>query len=151
MNLRRAAPDDAAMLAAIAFASKAHWGYSPAQLDAWRADLSPTGESLASQPAWVAWIDGEAAGFYQLVFGGGDAELEHLWVHPAFMRRGVGTYLLSHARVTAAAQGVAGIAIDADPSAEAFYLAMGAVRTALVAAPTDKEPARVRPQLRLSL
>jgi hypothetical protein len=40
--------------------------------------------------------------------------------------------------------------IDADPHAEAFYRACGALRIGGVAAPIDGQPQRVRPQLVLS-
>lgn len=43
------------------------------------------------------------------------------------------------------------ITIDADPNAEAFYLACGVIRVGHVAAPIFADPSRVRPQLSLPI
>jgi GNAT superfamily N-acetyltransferase len=78
-------------------------------------------------------------------------ELDHLWVSPSFARQGIGRALLTHAVNTARLAGVSSIAIDADPNAEAFYVACGAVRRGVVPAPIQGNPARVRPQLSLEI
>jgi GNAT superfamily N-acetyltransferase len=137
-------------LAAIAFAAKGFWGYAPEQLERWREDLSPTPESLRSEPTFVAEIDGELAGFYQLRTGEPQTALEHLWVHPGFMRRGVGRALLAHAVALAAGRGISELSIDSEPHAEPFYLAHGAVRVGLRSAPIEGHPERALPQLLLS-
>ena len=67
------------------------------------------------------------------------------------MRRGIGRALLAHAAGTARAGGDSAILIDADPNAEAFYLACGAARGGSVAAPIASEPERVRHQLSLQV
>jgi GNAT superfamily N-acetyltransferase len=67
------------------------------------------------------------------------------------MRRGIGRALLGHAVSTARGGGASTIAIDVDPNAEPFYLACGARREGVVAAPVSDNPARVRPQLTLSV
>jgi hypothetical protein len=43
------------------------------------------------------------------------------------------------------------LAIDADPNAEAFYLAKGARRIGEIAAPIEGHPDRVRPQMLLPI
>jgi GNAT superfamily N-acetyltransferase len=119
-------------------------------MEAWREDLSPGAASIAAQPTWVAELDGELAGFCQLNLQAGPAELEHLWVRPQFMRHGIGRALLDCALHELAVSGVDVLHIDADPHAEPFYLACGAVRVGALAAPVEGEPGRVRPQMRLS-
>ena len=64
-------------------------------------------------------------------------------------RHGIGRALLAHAVNTARFAGASSIIIDADPNAEPFYVACGAVRRGIVAAPVVGDPARVRPQLSL--
>lgn len=150
MQIRNAEPGEAALLGRIAWEAKASWGYSHAQLEAWRSDLTPADESLRVRPTFVAEVDGEAVGFCQLVMQTSPAELEHLWVLPRFMRKGVGRALLEHAVRHLAQQGAGILAIDSDPNAEAFYVGCGAVRHGLRPAPAEGEPNRVRPQLRLS-
>ena len=150
MKTRRAAESEAAALSAIAMEAKAHWSYPAAQLEAWRKDLTITPAAIAAMPVYIAELDGRLAGFYCVETGGPAWTLEHFWVRPEFMVRGVGRALLSHAAGLAAQSGVTSIAIDADPNAEAFYLANGARRVGEVAAPIDGEPHRVRPQLLLA-
>lgn len=151
MHIRPARPDEADALAALAWDAKGSWGYGLDQLEAWRDDLTPSAASIRAQPTYVAEADGEIAGFCQVDMSANPVELAHLWVAPAFMRRGVGRTLLHHAGRQLAMAGVDALHIDADPHAEPFYAACGAVRVGLLPAPAVGEPGRVRPQLRLSV
>ena len=151
MKIRRAAESEAGALSAIAMEAKAHWSYPAAQLEAWRKDLTITAAAIAASPAYVLELDDKLAGFYALGTPGSAWTLEHFWVRPEFMGRGVGRCLLSHAAGLAAQNGVATLAIDADPNAEAFYLANGARQVGEVAAPIDGQPGRMRPQLLLPI
>ncbi len=90
-------------------------------------------------------------GFYLLIPGANAWALEHLWVAPKFARRGIGRALLAHAVSAARHAGATAFVIDADPNAERFYVACGAVREGAVAAPIEGDPARIRPQLLLRL
>lgn len=150
MRVRPAIEEEGSALSAIAYAAKAHWGYPASVLAAWAPDLTISAESVARHPTFVCEVEGLLAGFYQLVLSEGACELEHLWVHPAFMRRGVGRQLLAHAVEHASRCGVPYVSIDSDPNAEKFYLACGAVRTGAIAAPIEGDPTRTRPQLRIS-
>lgn len=150
MQIRRARPGEHAELSALALAAKAHWGYDPRDLERWRGDLTLTADAICRQPTWVAELDGRIAGFAQLGDTPEGIELDHFWVHPDCMGRGVGRALLGHTRVTAARLGHAQLLIDADPNAEGFYLACGALRTGARRAPTVDAPERVRPQLVLA-
>ena len=149
MNLRDGGPEDLQALDAIAFAAKAHWGYSPAELLAWRADLTISPESLPTCPVCVAEEDGQAVGFVQVATDRQPWELDALWVHPGHMGRGIGKALLAWAQDFAASRGQLELAIDADPNAEGFYKACGAVLVGSVPAPIVGNSRRVRPQLRL--
>ncbi|GAA0808374.1 GNAT family N-acetyltransferase [Cupriavidus gilardii] len=151
MKIRRGLECEAPLLTEIANKAKAHWPYTQAQLQAWREDLTITGSYVAQSLTYVAEIDGSIAGFHS-VFPT-DAvtwALEHLWVAPDYMRRGVGRALLRHAAALAAGHGVKHLTIDAEPYAEPFYLACGAQRIGTVAAPLDGEPLRQRPQMLLA-
>lgn len=72
-------------------------------------------------------------GFYALSGAGATRELEHLWVLPAHIGRGVGARLLDHAAVTLRAEGARVLGIASDPHADGFYLTMGARRVGEVA------------------
>lgn len=151
MTIRAARCDEADVLSRLARVAKAVWGYSAAQLERWRDDLTASPESIRRWPTFVAERDGAVAGFIQLNSDGAPWQIEHLWVAPRHLRRGVGRALLSRAAEAAAAKGQTLLAIDADPNAEPFYLAAGATRVGEVAAPIDGQPDRVRPLLRLTL
>lgn len=155
-RLRTARVGEAALLSGIAHASKAHWPYPAVQLARWRDDLRVEPAQIDARYARVAEASaGEVAGFSIIVppatGTGGDWLLDHLWVLPGHTGLGIGRALLEAARQLAAAQGASAMHIDADPHAEAFYLAHGAQRIGTIAAPIEGQPGRVRPQLRLSI
>jgi len=145
MRTHRALESEAPELSALALAAKQYWPYSQQDIERWRPHLAVTAEEIAANPTFVAELDDAVAGFYLLVPDAKVWALEHLWVSPAFARRGIGRAL------TARRAGASSIAIDADPNAEPFYRACGAVREGVVAAPIEGDPARVRPQLSLGV
>ena len=151
MTIRRATPADVASLGAIAFAAKAHWGYSPEQLEAWRSDLEVRADSLDSRPIYLAEDEAGPVGFVQVATDTSPWEIWALWVHPRRMRQGIGRVLLAEACRLARDAGEAELFIDADPNAEGFYRSRGARVVAHVRAPIAGQPMRSRPQLLLPL
>lgn len=150
MNIRRAQESDAAELTRIAHESKRHWGYPERWIELWREDLTLSPEFIAGNEVYLAEEDGEALGCHGLVAGTPGWTLEHFWVRPAAMGRGVGRRLFEHARAVAAGAGASVLEIDADPNAEPFYRKMGALRVGEVRSEVDGRP-RVRPLLHLRL
>lgn len=151
MRIRPARADEADLLGSISFESKAYWPYPPEAMAGWRDALVVRLEPRDRRPAFVAEADGEIAGFCQLVLEGDEPELEHLWVRPAWIGKGVGRTLLGRAGALLAELGHVRMRIDADPNAEAFYLHCGAMRQGEVAAPIPGDGRRVRPQLLLDV
>jgi len=150
MRIRPAQFNELGQLSALAMRSKAHWGYSAAQMDCWREDLSLRPEQIAPQVCRVAVMERRLAGFFVLAVDQ-QWSLDHLWVDPIWIGHGVGKALLRQACGLAAEQGANALAIDSDPYAEAFYCSQGAQRVSTLPAPIAGDPARVRPQLRLSI
>jgi ribosomal protein S18 acetylase RimI-like enzyme len=149
MRIRRAHESEASALSALAVISKQYWGYTPQDIERWSPLLAVSSHDIASKPTLVAEVENEIVGFYMLVPKPQAWELDHLWVSPKFARRGIGRALLDHAANSALLAGVSTIVIDADPNAEPFYVACGAFRQGVVAAPITGNPARFRPQLTL--
>jgi GNAT superfamily N-acetyltransferase len=147
--LREARPGEAALLSDLALRSKGHWGYDAAFLDACRAELTLRDDELASRRVIVAEHNGRIAGFGTLEGAPPHGELGMLFVDPDVIGRGAGTSLLGALLGRGRALGFTRLTIDADPHAEAFYLAHGAVRTGAVASASI--PGRVLPQLELTL
>ncbi|MDE2149689.1 MAG: GNAT family N-acetyltransferase [Gammaproteobacteria bacterium] len=149
MRIRPALEGEASVLSSIAWEAKAFWPYSASQLAAWREELTISARCIAVRPTWVAEIGSRIVGFFVLAPSSATWVLEHCWVLPVGRGRGVGRALLAQALSLAAAGGATALSIDSDPYAEPFYLACGARRVGLVAAPVAGSPGRSRPQLLL--
>jgi ribosomal protein S18 acetylase RimI-like enzyme len=128
MQIVRAQPEDAETLTQIAHAAKRHWGYPERWIEAWRDILTMRPEFIAANIAFCAIEEGRAVGFYVLTTESDGIHLDHLWIIPAAMRRGIGRALFEHAVNQARAAGFDLIKIEADPNAEGFYERMGARR-----------------------
>ena len=107
-ELRLGRTQDAAVLTEIAHAAKRHWGYPQRWLDMWQKDLTVTPRYIAHNPVYVAQSEHTITGFIALALQQPEAEIDHLWVLPEHMGRGIGRLLL------------------ADPNAAAFYCKLGA-------------------------
>ena len=147
MLVRAAVEHEAEFLSALAMRAKAHWGYSAEVLERWRSELAVSPTSVRTKRTFVAVVDGQVVGFYSLASSETSWQLDHLWVLPEFMHRGIGRALVSHALTTALHGGAVEVTVDADPNAESFYLRCGAVRCGELSAPIPGQPGRVRPQL----
>jgi GNAT superfamily N-acetyltransferase len=128
ITVQQATPDQADVLTQIAHEAKRHWGYPETWIALWRDTLTITPGFIARNKAYVALIDGEVAGFYVLIDAEEKVTLDHMWLRPGYIGRGIGRVLFTHAVETAASLGASSIEIEADPNAEGFYLRMGARR-----------------------
>ena len=120
MQIERAAADDARTLTEIAFAAKRHWQYPETWIRRWENVLTITPEYIVRHPTFVAAIDGESAGFCALRIEASEAWLDHLWVRPSFMRRGVGRALFRRAEAFARAAGAKRLKIVGAPPRRAI-------------------------------
>lgn len=149
--IRPAPPDEAAGLTAIAHAATRHRGYPEAWIARWRDAPTLTPAYVRRQVVFVAVDAGHRPrGFYALAIEGDGATLDHRWVRPESMGRGLGRALLRHALETARTHGASRREIDFDPHAEAFYRRMGARRVVEVRADVDRVP-RVLPRMEIAL
>ena len=122
-RLRAARPDEAQRLSEIACRSKAHWGYSTAQIDSWRpAFLTVTDNYIRAHSVWVAADSRDRAiAFAALERKAAGDVLEHLWVLPAYMGMGIGRRLFQRVAAESPA-----FTFTSDPHADDFYRRMGA-------------------------
>jgi GNAT superfamily N-acetyltransferase len=137
MTILQADPADASLLTEIAFAAKRSWGYPESWIQQWKDVLTITSEYLVQHPAYVASIEGRIMGFYVLHLNPGNARLEHLWVIPNEMKKGIGRALFRHAEETSKTAGIDRMEIEADPNAEGFYARMGATTVGRVRSVMD--------------
>jgi len=128
-TLRRARPEEHALLSELAFRSKGYWGYDPSFMEACRAELTYTPEDLSALYFGVVEEDEGVLGFHALGLPvGGTVELEALFVEPRSIGRGYGRALIEDAKRRARALGAHTMIIQGDPHAERFYLEAGARR-----------------------
>jgi GNAT superfamily N-acetyltransferase len=128
MQIVRAKPEDAEALTEIAHAAKRHWGYPERWIESWRNILTMRPEFIAENLAYSAIEESRAVGFYVLTTENDGIHLDHLWIVPDAMGRGIGRALFEHAVGQARGLGHRTLKIEADPNAEGFYRRMGAQR-----------------------
>jgi GNAT superfamily N-acetyltransferase len=134
IEIRRATRELAPTLTEIAHAAKRHWNYPERWIESWREQLTITPVFVAQHEVFVAAVGDEVVGFYALVDLGTQWSLDHLWVRPQYIGRGVGRRLFAHAVEQARSLRPAPLRIESDPNAERFYLRMGARRIGTVPA-----------------
>jgi GNAT superfamily N-acetyltransferase len=129
LEIRRALSGEANVLTQIAHAAKRHWQYPEEWIALWRESLTITDTYLEEHQVFVGEVRETIAGFYALVQAANQWELDHFWINPDFMGRGIGRALFNDAikRLKAASPGSI-LEIESDPNAESFYLHMGAKR-----------------------
>jgi GNAT superfamily N-acetyltransferase len=148
--LRDAVESELHALSALAFASKAYWGYDEAFMESCRSALTLGPDDLQRYAVRVAELDGTRVGFHGVgpvapeVYG-----LEWLFVAPEAIGTGAGARLLADAVAIARAAHARVLRIEADPNAEAFYVHAGARRVGEVA--SGVAPARALPLLDLAI
>jgi RimJ/RimL family protein N-acetyltransferase/GNAT superfamily N-acetyltransferase len=123
--VRPARPEEAKPISALAIRSKAHWGYPPEQMKVFAGELTVEPRDLISQSAHVLVQDQTLLGFYTLIEEeqGSGIELEHLFLDPGVLNRGLGSRLLRHAQGLARARRRTPLRVLADPHAAGFYTA----------------------------
>jgi len=129
VRIVRVEPEDADALTQIAYAAKRHWGYPESWMQSWGDVLTMPPEFIAANISYCAIEDDRRIGFYVLTAEEDGLRLDHLWVLPQAMRRGIGRALFEHAVGQAKSAGCSCLKIEADPNAEGFYNRMSALRT----------------------
>lgn len=137
MTLRPARPDEAPQLTALATAAKRHWGYPEAWINQWAGALTITPDYVRSQVVTVVEDETKLLGFSAVVPSLPRAILDHLWVQPGAMGRGLGRRLFARAEADARLAGATVLHVTADPHAEEFYRKMGLVTVGHEAAPMN--------------
>jgi GNAT superfamily N-acetyltransferase len=126
-RIRAARVEEIGFLEALAFRSKAHWGYSDEFMESCRDELTLDASDLEQGIVFVLESDGEIVAFYALEpLADALVELGLLFVEPGRMGRGHGRRLLEHARAEARRRGFRRIVIQSDPNAAPFYESCGA-------------------------
>jgi len=130
LKIRKAQTHEVGALSQLAIESKAYWGYSTDFLKACAEELTISVADMVSSRFiyMLCESDTEIIGFYAIERLSRDkAELDALFVKPSHIGTGAGKKLITHAIDQARKMRCTTFAIQSDPHAEKFYLAMGAV------------------------
>lgn len=149
MRIRAGEAAEAAALTELALRSKGHWEYDAEFLASCREELTVRPADVAARRTAVAEEDGRILGFTTLDGEPPRGALGMMFVEPDAIGRGVGRRLFAHTMDEARRLGFTRLTIDADPNAEPFYRAMGAVR--IGATPSGSIPGRELPLLEVAL
>jgi GNAT superfamily N-acetyltransferase len=126
-SIRPALPEEAGVISGVALRSKAHWGYSVGQMAVFGPELTLSPGEIEARRVHVFEEDGRIVGFFTLVARDeGVGELEHIFVDPSRLGRGIGAALFRRACVVAQEAGWRRLVIQSDPNAAGFYQRMGA-------------------------
>jgi GNAT superfamily N-acetyltransferase len=148
-TIRRARPEEAPALRALAHRSKAHWPYSAEFLAAVEPMLQLDPADVVAHEVWVLEKAGSVAGWHRVTLHGERAELEDMWLEPRLIGTGLGRVLFEHAIGVAEGAGATRMEWDAEPYAEGFYRAMGGEE--IGRSPSAAEEGRTLPRMRLAL
>src|SRR5580658_663528 len=115
-TIRAAEPGEAEELTRIALSSKGHWGYSERQLGYWLDKfLKVSADYVRANKVWVAEIDTTLAGFAAIKDRGAASELDHLWILPDYIGKGIGKALFASVASHVAATGRRELVFTSDP------------------------------------
>ncbi len=149
MTIRRARPDEADALTALATRAKAHWGYGAEFMARVSEAMTLVAADIGAHEVHVLEDpSGAMVGFHRVI-PGDQAELEDMWVEPDAMGQGHGRRLFEHAVAIARSLGATVLELDADPNAVGFYERMGMERTGET--PSTLIPGRALPRMRITL
>ena len=125
-QIRRALPSEVEYLSGLASRSKSYWGYSNQFMKACLEELTVDECYIENNPTFVIEAGGNTIGFYALEhISNSEVELSFLFVDPAFIGKGYGRKLITHAQEEALHLGYNKMIIQGDPNAERFYRSAG--------------------------
>ena len=129
-TIRRARPDEADLITAIAMRSKAYWGYDHHFMETFRPELAVHPRQIEEDHVVVAASGERVAGFLHLrPEDDATLELVSLFIDPWAIRQGFGQQLWDYAITYARRHGYRRVTLESDPNAEPFYRRQGAVET----------------------
>ena len=137
VRIERAVPSDSIRLTAIAFAAKRHWNYPAEYYKIWHNELTITEKYIEKNLVFIAISGDEIIGFSSIIevespFFAGDVFIEegcwldHLYIDPRYLYKGLGTKLLDFTREFCCEKGISKLRIFTEPFAKGFYEKSGA-------------------------
>lgn len=131
MSLRAVAASTARLerYNALIARSKAHWTWPSGYLEPALERLRVTPDYLAHATGLEILLNGALVGFCAVKLTDDGILLDHLWMEPDHIGRGVGAFAVDRVVAMAKGAGLTQIEVWPDPAAEGFYLRQGFLTT----------------------
>lgn len=137
IHIRPARPNDHEVLTKVSLASKRHWNDPESYYRVWKEELTITSRYILENRVYVAETEGKPVGYFSIVEVKKDFHvgkvlvhkgfwLEHLFLLPAYIGKGIGTRLMHFAETYCRRERIPALYIFSDPHANGFYEKMGA-------------------------
>jgi GNAT superfamily N-acetyltransferase len=134
--IRSAEKEEVQILTKLSFESKGYWAYPKEYLEVWNPELTITSDYIEKNDVLVFESEGAVLGYYSIIELEDDIEtsgvkidkgywLEHMFVAPKHIGRGIGTIMFDNLRKRCEMKGIRKLRILADPNARGFYEKMG--------------------------
>ena len=134
--IRHAKIQEAEILTKISFESKDYWRYPIEFYDLWSNELTISSDYIQNNDVFVFENEGEIIGYYSIVELKDNIEvsgvriskgfwLEHMFIEPRSIGKGIGTKMFEHLRKRCGLRGINELGILADPNSRGFYEKMG--------------------------
>lgn len=94
-RLTKASEKDAFLLSSIAYEAKAFWDYPQAWLDLWKKDLTLQADYINQHLAFIIREEKTILGFCLITSEKEFYEIEHCWISPKHIGKGLGKRLLT--------------------------------------------------------
>ncbi len=147
INFDTACTQQSELLRDLLIESKSYWGYTTEQLEYWRGIVKFEASYIENNTVKVISLNSKIIGFFAIKRGEND-ELDHLWLLPEAIGKGIGNIAFDEILVHCKQQGISSFLITSDPDAEGFYINRGAIRVAQVMSEAQN---RMLPQLKYTL
>lgn len=125
MVIKRAVREMADRLAEIAFLAKESWKYPRAWIEMWTDELAVSAGYVSATAVFAAMESDDIVGWCAISDDGNCWSLEHCWVDPSAMGRGVGRELIRAAIREIVKNGGQSIMVLSAPNAELSYQKLG--------------------------
>jgi GNAT superfamily N-acetyltransferase len=136
--VRKAATGDLEKLNELAVRSEAYWGFDESHMRAFKRNCAVKENHLKTGYVFVIERDAEILGFYHLAGKESGFELEHFYVDPPHIGKGLGRMLWRHLRSFCFHRKVREVTIVCSEFVKDFYFKMGAAYLGKVESTVDR-------------
>ena len=137
--IRKANNYEFEILSDISFKSKKFWNYPEDYFNIWKNELTITKEYINKNIVYVYEENDKIIAYYSLINNKKDQYfndvfvekgwwLEHIFVLPDFINKGIGTKLIKHIHEISVINKIDKLKIFSDPNSNGFYDKIGAIK-----------------------